>query len=55
MVQDSTEYGSRCPNCGNPFTKRDVLRRGPNSYLPVISGCDVCNSVWKEAEPSGAK
>lgn len=43
------ERGSPCPNCHNPFTKRDVLRRvSSRSFLPILSGCDVCQSVWME-------
>lgn len=53
-VNTTIEKGSPCPNCGNPFTKRDVLRRvSSRSFLPILIGCDVCKSVWEEGSPAG--
>lgn len=48
-----SKYGSRCPNCHNPFTTPDALHRKlpAFAYPPVLTGCDVCHSLFKESNP----
>lgn len=52
-MSQPTQYGSTCPNCHNRRTTPDVLAKlaGRRSYPIVLTGCDVCHSMWKEEKP----